>query len=220
MTRPPAVTKEMGLFFAALAFIISQAAQLTSAGASIADPGDLKVSDSAPSIVVPPIDKKDDVEAFLAGQRENPFARPGTKAPGDFALLDPVKPPLQTAPKPPPPPQPKPAPKETPPAPKPPAPPPQPKPAEPLEPKQPKPYELPVSLAGVMTVDGVRRVVLQIKDNQYYLTMLPGEKIDALGIEVVSVDGEEVTLKSTNTGETFLLRDLIEKLKKSAGTGR
>jgi len=207
-------TKEMGLFVAALVFIAAEAAKLTENEAPQPGTGDLKVSDSVPSIIVPPIEKKDDLDAFLSGPRANPFTKPsdaGTQI--NLAVVYPGVNPPPVAPVPPPPPKPKP---ETPKNPAPPPPPP-PKPAPSDTAKPPKPYELPVSLAGVMTVDGVRRVVLQVKDNQYYLTMSPGEKLDALGIEVVSVDGEEVTLKSTKTGETFLLRDLIDYMQRDTG---
>jgi hypothetical protein len=212
-------TREMGLFAAALVLIAAEAARLTESDSPRPGIGDLKVNDSVPSVVVPPIEKKDDLEAFLSGPRANPFARPGGG--GSQINLSDVnartgtnQPPLTTVN--PPPPKPK---LEIPKNPSPPPPPPPKNPPADTA-KTPKPYELPVSLAGVMTVDGVRRVVLQVKDNQYYLTMQPGEKLDALGIEVVSVEGEEVTLKSTKTGETFLLRDLIDFMKKDAGTAK
>ncbi|MBN1809861.1 MAG: hypothetical protein JW909_12410 [Planctomycetes bacterium] len=211
------ITKEMLFFFAAVLFIVLEAARLTAAHAAIVAPEKLRVSDSVPSLAVADIGRKEDIQAFLAGRRENPFADPAGAHGSDVHLtgVTPRTDP-KTGIKPPPPRRTPPTPPVT--VPKPPPPPPTPPTPPDTTPKMPKPYELPVSLAGVITVDGLRRVVLQVKDNRYYLTMQPGERLDSLEIEVVSVEGEEVTLKSTKTGESFLLRDLIDKLNREQET--
>ena len=81
----------------------------------------------------------------------------------------------------------------------------------------PLPYELPVTLVGITTIDGERTIILQIKENRYYLTMQPGKKLESLGIEILSIEGEEITLRSTKTGEIFLLSDLARGYRNKSG---
>lgn len=224
--RSSIFTPELGLFILAGACLVYQAAMLAAMERAEADPGPPLVAEtiSESLVAVGDIGQKDDIHIFIQGQRANPFA-PSAGGPGhrvDLAHVPPKapvvkrpvpQPPVSRPKSPPTPPQPRPK--------SPPKPAPAPKPAESTQPQKPEPWKLPVDLSGVFTINDERYVVMKVKDNQYYLRAQPGERLDDLGIEIVDVRGEEVILRSTKTGEVFLLRDLVERLRKeSEGEGK
>jgi hypothetical protein len=212
----------LGLLFIAGAYLVYQAAMLAASekpATSFGPPMAARATEGS-VLAVGDIGQKDDINIFIKGQRPNPFAPFGGGSGYRIAIAD-VRPkvPVRRTPVPKPPVRrpkrgpspPKPAPQQPKPPPK---PAPAPKPSEGTGARKPEPWKLPVALSGVFSVDGERYVVMKIKDNQYYLRAQPGERLDDLGIEVVEVRGEEVLLRSIKTGEVFLLRDLVERLRK------
>lgn len=223
-TKHGTLNAEFGMFAVAAVFLVYEVYVLTASEPEGADFGIRYAREtvSEPIFSLAEIGTREDTRRFTEGMRANPFA-PYSRIFDmhlDLASVKPPKPPTQpAAPKPPVKPPPSPPKPSAPPQP----PPPPPQPPEPAAPTaQPKPWEMPVSLAGVMSVDSERFVVMRIKDNQYYLRARIGEKLENLGIEVADVRGEEVLLRLLKTGELVTVRDLLRRMRRpeevNAGT--